>query len=89
MAAKIMISLPPSFLRQVDEVARAEHRSRSELIREAMRFYIEEKIRRRRPLDDPTVRAAYEHVLSSPDTWSGKWDSADEVRKLRDTRRTA
>ena len=36
----VTISLPPALARQVDRVARAEGRSRSELLREAFRQYI-------------------------------------------------
>ena len=38
--SKVMISLPDEFLRDVDGIARAEHRSRSELVREAIRRYV-------------------------------------------------
>lgn len=38
--AKIMISLPEELLAEIDAVAKREHRSRSELIREAARHYI-------------------------------------------------
>lgn len=41
MANKILVSLPEKFLEDVDRVAAAEHRSRSELIREALRAYLE------------------------------------------------
>jgi len=43
MANKILVSLPEKFLEEVDSVAAAEHRSRSELIREALRAYLEIK----------------------------------------------
>ena len=43
MANKILISLPEKFLEDVDRVAVEEHRSRSELIREALRAYLEVK----------------------------------------------
>lgn len=43
MANKILVSLPEKFLKEVDTVATAEHRSRSELIREALRAYLEVK----------------------------------------------
>ncbi len=43
MANKILVSLPEKFLEEVDNVAAAEHRSRSELIREALRAYLEIK----------------------------------------------
>jgi CopG family transcriptional regulator/antitoxin EndoAI len=38
--AKILISMPDKFLNKVDELAGAEQRTRSELIREALRSYI-------------------------------------------------
>jgi uncharacterized protein (DUF433 family)/Arc/MetJ-type ribon-helix-helix transcriptional regulator len=43
MANKILVSLPEKFLEEVDKVAASEHRSRSELIREALRAYFEVK----------------------------------------------
>ena len=43
MANKILVSLPEKFLEDVDRVAAEEHRSRSELIREALRAYLEVK----------------------------------------------
>lgn len=36
----VKISLPPALARQVDRVARAEGRTRSELLREALRQYL-------------------------------------------------
>jgi uncharacterized protein (DUF433 family) len=41
MANKVLVSLPEKFLEEVDRVAAEEHRSRSELIRETLRTYIE------------------------------------------------
>ena len=41
MANKILVSVPEKFLEDVDRVAAVEHRSRSELIREALRAYME------------------------------------------------
>src|SRR5438034_6622549 len=40
--AKIMISLPQEFLKKVDRAARTQGRSRSELIREALRTLLSE-----------------------------------------------
>ena len=41
MTTKILVSLPQEFLDAVDHLAAEEHRSRSELIREALRAYLE------------------------------------------------
>ena len=38
--ARVLISMPEKFLDEIDNVADKENRSRSELIREALRTYI-------------------------------------------------
>jgi len=38
--AKVLISMPDEFLDKIDNVAASEQRTRSELIREALRGYI-------------------------------------------------
>ena len=38
--ARVLISMPEEFLTKIDEVAEGENRTRSELIREALRTYI-------------------------------------------------
>lgn len=38
--ARVLISMPEDFLNRIDKVAVDENRSRSELIREALRTYI-------------------------------------------------
>ena len=38
--ARVLISMPEEFLDEIDNVADTENRSRSELIREALRTYI-------------------------------------------------
>jgi CopG family transcriptional regulator / antitoxin EndoAI len=52
--ARVLISMDDSFLDRVDEFAHREHRSRSELIREALRTYM------RRNTPPPTVRMQQE-----------------------------
>jgi uncharacterized protein (DUF433 family)/predicted transcriptional regulator len=47
MANKVLVSLPEKFLKEVDRLAVEEHRSRSELIREALRSYLETRSRRK------------------------------------------
>jgi len=42
--AKVLISMPDDFLNKIDNFAAAEQRSRSELIREALRTYIRKNI---------------------------------------------
>ena len=38
--ARILVSMPEEFLNTVDNIAQNEQRSRSELVREALRAYI-------------------------------------------------
>lgn len=40
MPKKVLIAIPPALLSQVDFVALSEHRTRSDLIREALRKYV-------------------------------------------------
>ena len=42
MPRKVLIALPPAMLEQVDFVAQCEHRTRSDLIREALRRYLDQ-----------------------------------------------
>jgi hypothetical protein len=48
----ITISLPPPLLRQAEAVAKEENRTKSELLREALRFYVEARDLRRRAVRD-------------------------------------
>ena len=42
--AKVLVSIPDKFLNQIDEVAENEQRTRSELIREALRAYMKKTV---------------------------------------------
>lgn len=39
MPKKVLVALPPGMLEIVDQIAKTEHRTRSDLIREALRRY--------------------------------------------------
>jgi metal-responsive CopG/Arc/MetJ family transcriptional regulator len=39
--ARLLISMPEKFLQEIDDFAKQEQRSRSELIREALRKYMQ------------------------------------------------
>lgn len=41
MPKKVLIALPPAMLEQIDFIAQVEHRTRSDLIREALRRYMD------------------------------------------------
>lgn len=42
--AKVLLSIPDKFLGQIDEIAENEQRTRSELIREALRSYMKRNV---------------------------------------------
>lgn len=85
--AKVMISLPEEFLKEIDRIASQEHRSRSELLREALRLYIETRSGRRHPADDPRVQKALaiQNALSSHSPGAGE-DSVADLRRWRRAR---
>lgn len=79
--AKIMISLPEEFLRKVDRAAKAQGRSRSELIREALRTLLAGNERGRR-----SWKEALAPLKELEQQWVGQWHSTDIVRYYRETR---
>ncbi len=84
---KVMVSFPDEFLAQVDRIAAEEHRSRSELLREAMRLYIRVREGAVRPGDDPRVQAAIaiQNALAQAADGTGE-DSVDDLRHWREMR---
>jgi len=82
-----MVSFPDEFLAEVDRIAREEHRSRSELLREAMRLYIEVRRGQRRPADTPRVQSAIavQDALARLSPGNGE-DSTADVRRWREAR---
>jgi len=87
MATKVMVSFPDEFLAQVDRLAREEQRSRSELIREALRFYIGLRQAQGRPGANPLVRQAIlvQDRLSQVASGGGQ-DSTTDIRHWRKAR---
>jgi len=83
-AARIMISLPHILLAEVDQVAKAEQRSRSELIRDALRMYLQTRQGRRRPGDNPVVQRAVAHQDAVARQDAVPWDGVAEIRRWRD-----
>jgi Arc/MetJ-type ribon-helix-helix transcriptional regulator len=79
--AKVMVSLPDEFLRKVDRLAKAQNRSRSELIREALRVVLSG-----RPATRPSWKDALAPLRELEQQWVGRWDSTDIIRYYRDTR---
>jgi len=55
--ARVLISMKDDFLKRIDEVAETEQRSRSELIREALRQYIRKNVVSQNPRVEQDARA--------------------------------
>jgi metal-responsive CopG/Arc/MetJ family transcriptional regulator len=87
MTTKVMVSFPDEFLAEIDRIAQNEHRSRSELLREAMRVYIQVRRSKTRPRDDPRVRAAVakQDALARRAPGTGE-DSVSDLRRWRRAR---
>lgn len=75
----VNISFKDSLLADIDRVAREESRSRSELLREAARMYIERKKRWEQIFAYGEARAA-EHSLSAADIHSELADYRKQKR---------
>ena len=88
MTAKVMISLPEPFLEEIDRQAKVEHRSRSEFLREAVRFYLRAQEGRLPPAELPQVQRAVgvQDRLAQAMTGS-EVDSVEVLRHWREQRR--
>lgn len=82
-----MISLPVELLEEIDAAAGKEHRTRSELIREASRIYLtEHTAKTNRPIDNPRIREALKAMDRIANKIDASFDSTKVVRRMRDTR---
>ncbi|MBI3740721.1 MAG: ribbon-helix-helix protein, CopG family [Chloroflexi bacterium] len=83
--AKVLVTMPDKFLNKVDRAAKAEHRSRSEWIREALR----ERLQRPRPkrgsiLHKPNVQWALNVMdKAARKKHNPNFDSVAFIRKMR------
>ena len=84
--SKVMISLAPEFLRKMDGLAKAEHRSRSELVREAIRTYLVERVEPRAGVNWQESRRAATRILNTKVRWPKGETAVSIVRNMRETR---
>ena len=83
--ARFVVTVPEDFLAEVDARAAAEHRSRSELVREALRAYLRSGSRRGDISDRPEVRRAVQLQDEMRRRHEGSGYSGSEaVRRMRD-----
>ena len=84
--SKVMISLAPGFLREVNALAKTEHRSRSELVREAIRTYCVTRTERGAGANWRASRRAAARILNTNIRWPKGETSVSVVRKMREAR---
>jgi len=81
MTAKmISVSLPEEMLPEIDSVARKEHRSRSELIREALRRYLSEAGARLIPVDEANADEVEAVARGRQDFKRGQFVRLDDLQ---------
>jgi metal-responsive CopG/Arc/MetJ family transcriptional regulator len=83
--ARFVVTIPDEFLEEVDARARAEHRSRSELVREALRNYLRSGGRR----GDISDRSEFRRAIQLQDEMRRRlegsgYSGSEAVRKMRD-----
>ncbi|MBW0434921.1 CopG family ribbon-helix-helix protein [Leptospira yasudae] len=78
MNQTVNISFEKALLKEIDKIAKREHRSRSELIREAARAYIEKKTRWQ-AIFDFTSKAITQSDISEKDIFN-------EIKSVRSKR---
>jgi len=83
--ARFVVTIPDEFLEEVDARAEAEHRSRSELVREALRGYLRSGGRRGDISDRPEFKKAiqFQDEMRRRHQASG-YSGSEAVRKMRD-----
>jgi predicted transcriptional regulator len=77
------ISLPPDLAAEVDRLAAEEHRSRSELFREAFRRYLNSRRRWERILAFGPQAAAEAGLQTEPEIDAAVDEAVREVRRRR------
>jgi len=83
--ARFVVTVPEDFLEEVDARAKAEHRSRSELVREALRGYLRSGGRKGDISGRPEVKRAIQLQDDMRRRLEGSGYSGSEaVRKMRD-----
>jgi Arc/MetJ-type ribon-helix-helix transcriptional regulator len=83
--ARFVVTIPDDFLEEVDARAKAEHRSRSELVREALRGYLRSGGRKGDISDRPEVKRAIQLQDEMRRRHEGAgYSGSAAVREMRD-----
>ena len=84
--SKVMISLADEFLQEVDTLAHAEHRSRSELVREAIRTYVATRVEGGGVARGRAAQQAATRILKARIRWPQGQSAESLVRQMRQSR---
>ena len=79
--AKVMVSIPDEVLKKVDATAKTQRRSRTEVIRDALRAQMGKQRG-----NHSKWKKALAPLRKLERQWVGQWDSTDIIRYYRDTR---
>jgi Arc/MetJ-type ribon-helix-helix transcriptional regulator len=79
--AKVMISIPDNVLKKVDRAAKTQRRSRTEIIRDALRAQMGNPRK-----GTSKWKTALAPLRKLEQHWLGQWDSTDIIRYYRDNR---
>lgn len=85
-AVRINVTLPEEELKKVDAFAQKEGDTRSGLILQALRFFMEEKEREEREEERRTSMMKAASDIRKLREKSGDWNGVAEIRKWRDAR---
>ena len=83
-AVKINITLPEEELREVDTFIQKQGDTRSGLIQQALRFFIEQKERERREKEKQKGMMEAASEIKQLREKSGDWDGVAEIRRWRE-----
>lgn len=84
MDARVNITMPEEFLKEVDRLAKEEHLTRSALIRESVEAYI---VKKNEELAEKERRERMQKAAKLQDALAkktGKWDTVQVVRRIRE-----
>jgi Arc/MetJ-type ribon-helix-helix transcriptional regulator len=79
----VHITIPEELLKEVDRQAEREHRNRSEILREAIRLYLEEQ--RRKALEEQRLQRLLRALEESAGSW--KDEAHPELKDIGDAHR--
>ncbi|NOZ63970.1 MAG: ribbon-helix-helix protein, CopG family [Caldiserica bacterium] len=84
--SKVMISIPQEFLEEIDTLAKKEHRTRSELIRESLREYFVTHGGFSSAAKNLERKKAIQYIRKNAYKWKGEKEASQIIREMRDKR---